>query len=556
MALRIPISPLASIPWFHRVSVTEISSIAHCASVRLSESSLWRNPIPPEPTSEELVDYVRRVLAGIAPQDDVLVSENRSLNGAETHRLVAGMAAVLARFGVGPGVRVACLHGNTPEAVLLRLAVQWAGGCYVGLRPMFSPTVHAACLAHAAPEVLVHDQQREERATELLRRASVPRVLSLGPSALGEDLAALAAAAVADAPTLPAALDRPASLAYTSGTTGSPKGVVHGTTAMAACLDVARAMYGPPPWRFLVAIPLSDLGGELAQWILACGGVVVLREDLDPLATLALLERERITHLFTAPSSLYQLAEHPDLDHFDLTALRLAVYGGAPAVPARTSAALRRLGPRLMQNYGTQETGFVCALLPEDHGHPELLDHAGRLLPGVEVEIRDTSGAVVPPGVVGEIWVRSPMTMSGYHADPARTGEVLVDGWVRTGDLGHLSEADLLRILDRAKDLIIVEAYNVYSRRVEDVLCHHPKVLQAGVVGLPDVDRGERVCAAVVLASGTADADELREHVEAQLGEPHVPRLIRFVDTIPLTDGGKPDKSALRALFAPDTPSH
>uniref|UniRef100_UPI00058513A8 AMP-binding protein n=1 Tax=Actinoalloteichus spitiensis TaxID=252394 RepID=UPI00058513A8 len=276
------------------------------------------------------MDYVRRVLSGIAPQDDVLVSGGRSVNGAETHRLVAGMAAVLRRSGVGPGVRVACLHGNTPEAVLLRLAVQWAGGCYVGLRPMFSPGVHAACLEHAAPAVLVHDQPGEQRAAELLRRTSVPRVLSLGPSAHGDDLVALADAAVAEAPGLPAAPDRPASLAYTSGTTGSPKGVVHSTTAMSACLDAARAMYGPPPWRFLVAIPLSDLGGELAQWVLASGGVVVLREDLDPLATLTLLERERITHLFTAPSSLYQLAEHPDLDRFDLSALRLAVYGGAP----------------------------------------------------------------------------------------------------------------------------------------------------------------------------------------------------------------------------------
>jgi fatty-acyl-CoA synthase len=456
------------------------------------------------------------------------------------------MAAGLAGVGIGPGSGFACLHGNTPEAIMVRLAGQLLGARYIGLRPIYAIAEQAKALADA--DVFIFEPDRQDEAFDLLALAPVPNVRSLGPSAWAENLLAVDRVA-----RLEDFFDRPeqtAMVAFTSGTTGRPKGVGHSFAAASAFLDAARWMYGPGSWRFLVAIPLSDLGGDLAQWTLATGGTVVLEDDFEPVALLTTIERERITHLFLDPSSLYKFAEHRAVMAADLSSIRQIIYGGGAATPTRTAQAVKTLGLVVAQNYGAQEAGFITSLSCVEHAREELLSSVGRSLPGVEITIRDNSGNTLRNGLIGEVWLRSPMVMSGYWRDAEQTARVVRDGWLVTGDIGRLDKRGYLYLVDRSVDMIIVEAYNVYSRRVEQVLAGHPGVREAVVVGVPDSDSGEAVCAAVVPATTAAlDASELRSLVGDTLGDIHIPRRVEFVAEIPLTPRGKPDKAAVRKLF-------
>jgi fatty-acyl-CoA synthase len=503
------------------------------------------------------MNYMSRILDGIDDGATVLVGGGHRLIGTEVRRLVAGLTQALAEVGLRPGAGVACLHGSTPESVLTRLAVQALGCYYIGLRPMVALSKQAEVLVAAKPAAFLFDPAYERHAIELLTRVPMRLVLSLGPVAFGRDLLELAAQqdlAARQAGQPWCCLNQPEDLAvvnFTSGTTGQPKGVGRSFAAMSACLDAALSMYGAPPWRFLVVLPLSYLGGELAQWTLAGGGTIVLHEGFDLHTALATIEHEQITHLFITPGMLYQLAEQPMVQQTDLSSLQQVIYGGAPPSPARTASAVERLGAIVVQNYGTQEAGFVAALGAADHLRSDLLSSAGRPLPTVDVQIRNGAGTALPVGSVGEIWLRSPMVMNGYWRDPQRTAEVLCKGWLRTGDLGRVDERGYLYLVDRIQDMIIVEGYNVYLQQIQHVLLAHPGVCRVVVVGVPDPDWGEAVCAAVVRGNGVkTDAEELRALVLERLGALHVPRHVEFVYAIPTTPSGKLDKSAVRAWFA------
>jgi fatty-acyl-CoA synthase len=500
--------------------------------------------------------YVGRVLAGLSadPSRPALVHGDRSLTGAQTLQAVADMASALADSGLGPGDGVVCLHGNTIEAVLVRLAAQAIGCRYTGLLPVFATPEQAKHLASADAAALVLEPAAQDAADELLTHTDVPRIFSLGPAAPGRpgciDLLALAAGRGAGQPDHAESPNALAVLTFTSGSTGQPKGIGRTFAAMSACLDTAQEICGPQPWRALIPLPLSDLGGDLAQWVLAGGGTVVLDTEFDAGRALATIEQQRITHFFGIPSWLYQLAEHPALPATDLSSLRRVVYGGSPANPARVARATGPLAAALVQSYGLQEAGFVCALTAADHTG-ELMGSVGLPLTGVQVRILDHEGTPLPAGSVGEVHVRSPMIMSGYWRQPELTAEVLRNGWLRTGDLGLLGDGGHLYLVDRAHDMIIVDGHNVYCQQVERALAEHPAVLQAAVVGVPGAD-GEAVAAAVVPSPGaTAGPEELRDFIRRTLGPVNEPTHIRFLDEIPLSAHGKTDKATLRTHFTP-----
>ncbi len=264
---------------------------------------------------------------------------------------------------------------------------------------------------------------------------------------------------------------------------------------------------------------------------------------------LAAIERERISHMFLLPPLLYQLMDHPEVDRTDTSSLRMLTYGGCASSPTRLAAAVRRFGPVLNQFYGQNEAGVISMLSPQDHDprRPELLRTAGKIMEGVEVAVRDADGRRLPAGEHGEICVRSPHVMKGYWKQPELTAEVLRDGWLHTGDIGFVDSDGYVTIVDRLKDMIVVVGGHVYTVELEDVLNSHPQVLQSAVLGVPDANLVERVHAVVVRTpGGDVGEKELRAMVRDRKGAMYEPASIAFVDALPLTDAGKPDKKLLR----------
>lgn len=494
--------------------------------------------------------YVEENLDALSadPAREALVHQGRRVTAGEFRALVHRMARALRARGVDRGATVTLLSGNLPEALAARYAANLIGARVNHLYNKLSAESQAHIVRDVETRALIVDPRYAERAAQVTELAPVEHVLVLGPAKLGTDLLELAAGQ-SDAPY--ASLARPddvCTIRHTGGTTGHPKGIC--TT-----FQQARWFRGVLPeepefeHRQLVCTTLAHAAGMMADNTLHAGGTVVLLDDFDPETVLAAIARERITDMFLLPPLLYQLMDHPAARHTDTSSLRLLTYGGCQASPARIADAVRTFGPVLLQGYGQNEAGGISVLTPEDHDldRPDRLRSAGKVLPDVEVAIRDESGRALPAGEHGEVCVRSAMIMKGYWKQPELTAEVLRDGWLHTGDIGFLDDEGYLTIVDRIKDMIVVVGGHVYTTELEDLLNSHPQVLQSAVYGVRDADRMEQVHAAVVRVPGaTVDGQRLREMVRRERGAMYEPARITFVDALPLTDAGKPDKKELR----------
>ncbi|MGW9432523.1 AMP-binding protein [Streptomyces decoyicus] len=482
------------------------------------------------------------------PAREALVHQGRRVTAGEFRALVHRMARALRARGVDRGATVTLLSGNLPEIIAARYAANLIGARVNHLYNKLSAESQAAIVRDVETRALIVDPRHAERAAEVIALAPVPEVLVLGPAKVGTDLLELAAGQSDEPYASRARAEDVCTIRHTGGTTGHPKGIC--TT-----FDQARWFHGviqqepESARRQLVCTTLAHAAGLMADSTLHAGGTVVLLDDFDPGTALAAIERERITDMFLLPPLLYQLMDHPDARHTDTSSLRLLTYGGCQSSPARIADAVRAFGPVLMQGYGQNEAGGISVLTQEDHDpeRPERLRSAGKVLPDVEVAIRDESGRDLPAGEHGEVCVRSDMIMKGYWKQPELTAEVLRDGWLHTGDIGFLDDEGYLTIVDRLKDMIVVVGGHVYTTELEDLLNSHPQVLQSAVFGVRAADRMERVHATVVRApGGTVDEQQLREMVCAERGAMYEPARITFVDALPLTDAGKPDKKELR----------
>ncbi|MGW5003602.1 AMP-binding protein [Streptomyces hydrogenans] len=518
----------------------------------------------------EFRNYVEIILEGLAqePGREVLVSGKRRMGAQEFRSLVYRLARALRERGVAPGRTVTLLCGNVPETIAVRYAVNLLGAHFNHLYNRLAVDVQAMMTADVDTYALIVDPRLEGRVAELL--GVVPpmeHVLVLGETpedhdarvgglteGLGEDLLALAEKQP-DTPVASAA--RPDDLCFirhSGGTTGHPKGVRSTFERMQDGVARTRELFSGSDRRDLVCTPLSHAAGFIADGTLSAGGTVVLHYDFDPAGILATIEHERITNMTLLPPLLYQVLDHPAAKHTDTSSLRQITYGGTPSSPARIAEAVRLFGPVLQQGYGQFEAGAVSVLPAAEHhpDRPDLLRTAGRLVPGVEVEIRDESGRVLPAGEVGEICVRSEMVFEGYWKNPELTAQVLRQGWVHTGDLGSLDSRGYLSVVDRIKDMIAVVGGHVYTTELEDFLNTHPDVRQSAVYGVKGEDGYERIHASVVTAPGAATtAGDIRAWVRAGRGAMYGPDHVDFTDALPLTDAGKPDKKLLRAQAAP-----
>jgi acyl-CoA synthetase (AMP-forming)/AMP-acid ligase II len=338
---------------------------------------------------------------------------------------------------------------------------------------------------------------------------------------------------------------------YTGGTTGRPKGVMlsHANLLASAWGSLATGGFVTPGGRLLHAASMFHLA-DLSTWVAALltAGTHVMVPGFTPEGVLAAVDRHRVTDVLLVPTMIQLLTDFPDAGRFDVSSLARLIYGGSP-IPGAVLARARKMFPAagFVQAYGMTELSPVATLLlPEDHDRPELVGSAGRAAPHAQVRIVDGDDEV-PRGEAGEIVVRGDHVMRGYRQRPDDTAATVRDGWMHTGDVGHMDERGYVYVVDRLKDMIITGGENVFSVEVEDALARHPAVAAVAVIGLPDHRWGEQVHALVVTVSDTEVTEaELRDFGRQSLAEYKIPRGVEFVTALPVSAAGKVLKRELR----------
>ena len=360
-------------------------------------------------------------------------------------------------------------------------------------------------------------------------------------------------------------LDDVVCLSATGGTTGMPKGVMN--THRSVQTFFAHFMIGCPygaddkPVN-LAAAPMTHTAGLLSVPCTARGGTVVVVTKPDPAILLAAIPRYRVTEFFLPPTVIYRLLDIPDLGKkVDFSSLRYFMYGAAPMSVEKLKQAIQVIGPVMTGGYGqTEAPASISGLPPGEHflegklAPDERLSSVGRANPLIRVEIMNDANEILPQGETGEICVRGDLVMKGYYKAPDKTAETIINGWLHTGDVGHIDAEGYLHITDRKKDMIISGGFNVYPSEVEQVIWGHPAVQDCAVIGVPDEKWGEAVKAVVELNSGQqVDADELIALCKEKLGSVKAPKSVDFVDALPRSPVGKVLKKDLRAKYWQNT---
>ncbi|GAA0571347.1 FadD3 family acyl-CoA ligase [Actinomadura livida] len=479
-----------------------------------------------------------------------------------------GFGAALVAAGVEPGDRVAIWAFNCREWIVALLGLYQAGATLVPVNTRFKGREAADILRRARVRVLVtvteflgNDYVAMLRDTgEPLPDLHTVVIARGGPSgsavpwgdflarATGDDLAEVDRRRAALGP------DDPSDVLFTSGTTGTPKGVLmtHRRT-MGVGADWVSMTGLSAGDRYVMVNPFFHMFG-FKGGILACvaaGATMLPQPTLDVDRVLGQVAAERVTVLPGPPALYHAILEHPGRGRYDLSSLRVAVTGAAD-IPVELIRRVRDELPfsAIITGYGLTEAGTASSTSPDDD--PETTaTTVGRPRPGFEIRVVDASGAAAAQGEVGEIVLRGPTTMVGYLDDPGATSAVLSeDGWLRTGDLGSLDERGCLRIAGRSKDMFIVGGFNAYPAEIEAMLLEHPGVLQAAVIGVPDERLGQVGMAFIVPREpGLAEADVLA-WCRDRMANYKVPRSVRLIDELPLTESGKVRKNALEARAA------
>lgn len=464
---------------------------------------------------------------------------DEALSFAAVDALSTGMAGRLARR-LAPRTPVGLLADNGLLSLPLDFACAKARLVRVPLNTRLSPPEHAAMLRRLEVRLLVHSPDLAARAGALADALPGLQLLALDALADGAagDRAALS-------PPLP---DDPVLALFTSGTTGRLKAAVHTqATYGAVATNVLAALVDPKPGDALLhAASLFHASGTLTVPFWLRGGAAQVLPGFAPADYLDAVERWRPTALMLVPTMLGMLIDHPAFDPARLASVRTILYGASPMPRPLIERALALLGPRFVQFYGQTEAPLaIAALSKEDHLDPRRLGSCGRPAPGVEVRVD------AAPGEEGEVLVRAPFRMAGYHDEPELDAETITPGgWLRTRDIGRLDADGYLTLVDRASDMIVTGGYNVYPKEVEDVLVTHPAVREAAVVGAPDDKWGEAVTAFVVLRPGeTLEAGDLLAWCRERLARYKAPKDVRFIDAVPLSAVGKPLRRALRDPF-------
>lgn len=504
------------------------------------------------------------------------IYEDERVTYSAWFRATARLAHELQARGVGKGDRVAVAMRNLPEWPVAFFAAATIGAIVVPLNAWWTGDELSYGLSNSGTKALICDEERWERIAP--HRGECPDLETV--------FVTRAFGALGEAETLEGIIGKPmefadlpeqelplveigpeddATIFYTSGTTGRPKGALG--THRNLCTNIISSGYGaacavmrrgeqlpePKPKVGLTVIPLFHVTACSAGLMgnLAAGNTMIFMHKWDPVKAFQIIEREKVNSTGGVPTIAWQLLEHPERKNYDLSSIEAIGYGGAPAAPELVKKIHEEFGALPGNGWGMTETmATVTGHSSEDYLNRP--DSCGPPVPVADLKIMSEDGMrELPTGEIGELWARGPMVVKGYWNNPEATAETFIDGWVRTGDLARLDEEGWCYIADRAKDMIIRGGENIYSSEVENVLYEHPAVTDAALIGLPHQQLGEEPAAVVHLAPGTSASEaELQEWVGSKLAKFKVPvRIVFSEDTLPRNANGKILKKDLGALF-------
>ncbi len=484
------------------------------------------------------------------------------------------VSAELSARGVGHGDRVAVLSANNPEWCLSFWGTVDLGAILVGLNGWWKTDEILYGLEDSGAKVLIADRARFERiASELAGISTLEAVflIDADPSEVGDDprlhrFDDLLRQPGSGSPSVAIDEDDPAVIFYTSGTTGRPKGAISTHRSMISNLQgtlyssIAGSMVNPGAASInpagqnasLLTSPLFHVAGchsGLVVGLVAGIKIVIPVGRFEPTEVMRLIQDEKITVWATVPTMVWRVVEHPERHDHDLTSVVAMAYGGSPSA-GELQRKIAETFPNVKSTsnaYGLTESSSAVTV-NSGQENADRPDSVGRPLPVIDVRIVAPDGADAPAGGTGEVWIKGPHIMPGYWNKPEATAESITDGWLHTGDLGHVDDEGFLYITDRAKDMIIRGGENIYSVEIENRLVEHPDILDAAVLGVPHATLGEEVKAVVQLApDASLSGDEVKAWVAETLANFKVPTYIDFTtETLPRNASGKLLKNVLR----------
>ena len=482
------------------------------------------------------------------PDATCLVAGDSRYSWREVDAAVDGFAAGLIQRGLRAGDRVALLLGNSVEFVIAYFGAARAGLVTVPLNPAYTSAEVAVLLADSGSRMLVVQPSTRQVGDDSAAALPGCEVVDTSGPAWAEITRSGSAAVLAEASTSPDAL---ALLLFTAGTSGRPKGAMLTHGALRANIEMLLGLTEPPAVVdddiVLVVLPLFHVYGlnTALGLAVAAGATCVLSDRFDPVEALRLIASEQVTTIAGAPAMYQAWLQVPGLRE-GMATVRMLSSGGAPLPPRVFAAFAEQTGLEIYEGYGMTETAPVVATTLAS-GRPKA-GSVGRPLPELDVRLVDESGTDVDEGDPGEVWVRGASLFTGYWPDGA--GGPDSQGWFHSGDVAYADEDADLHVVDRRREVILVNGFNVYPREIELVIDDLPEVAEVAVVGVPDDRTGEAVTALVVARMGeTVTVDEIAAHCAGRLARFKCPTVIRVVDALPHSATGKVAKGRLRDVY-------
>lgn len=499
------------------------------------------------------------------PDKIAIKFEGQAMTFRQVNERMNRLANGLIDLGLKRGDRVATLLYNSPRAIETRFALMKAGLCMVPINIRQSEEENIYIINHSESDVVILDDEYLPKWERMKNQCPAIRttVVAEENPISGLSYEEVIRSASPWEPEVMVSLDDLERIAYTSGTTGRPKGVMKtiGNDLAQLRNDFLNQDYLTSSQDIMLNVaPLTHGARMLFRKHYIKGACNLIFRRFDEVEILETIQRERVTAVMFVPTMIVRLVLHPRIRDYDLSSLRRVYYGTAPIAADKLRLACDLFGNILRQSYGLSEaTQPVFLLFPEDLAIPDAekrdrrLTSAGKPVLGIEIRIVNEQSEDVAQGEAGEILIRGESVMKGYWRDPEATKEVLKDGWFYTGDVAKRDEDGFVYIVDRKKEMIISGGFNIYPREVEQAIESHPAVAEAAVIGVPDETWGEAVKALVVLKlNASATSEEIIEMCKARIASYKKPHSVEFVESLPKNFQGKVLRRTLRDRYWQD----